>query len=382
MQAKLFSQTGATRGCELRFEDEAIIGRDAQNHLVIDQPLMSSRHARIAYDEARHRFVLEDLDSLNGTALDGDPITGPERLGHLHVITFADTYDFFFQDLERCARRRPSPAAAPEAATAADGGAEARVDRDDSSARVVAPEVTLIDREPIALPGFLARRAEAAAEQSPEGTPPEDSVHEVTAIEREPAVLPAALGRRADEERAAAGEPGGKPRAKEVTLREKLPVALPDILSQRAEAARRAETLDLDDIEELMRTDAESPPESSRRSDESSGLHLVVTVPDGGIRRFAIAEGENLIGRSSSVQVSMAYPDLSRRHAVLTVEGERITLRDLRSRNRTFLDDQPLAAEVETEVPSGARLRFGSIEARLLGAGRDEAEPGENPDER
>ncbi len=65
------------------------------------------------------------------------------------------------------------------------------------------------------------------------------------------------------------------------------------------------------------------------------------------------------------MQVALRYPDLSRRHAVLTVAGDKITLRDLGSRNRTFVDDAALDPEVEVDVEPGARLRFGSVKARL-----------------
>ncbi|MEM7352231.1 MAG: FHA domain-containing protein [Acidobacteriota bacterium] len=374
MQARLFSKTGKTRDFELTFEGEATIGRDAQSNLVIDQPLMSSRHARIAYDTEGGRYVLEDLGSLNGTELDGDAVSGPERLGHLHVITFAGTYDFFFQDVERCKRRHPSSVASTEAPTA-----ETEAVREEAPEAETAPktasEKTAIDHEPLEMPGFLARRADAISGQSTEaGTP--KGPGEITSIDHEPAALPAALGRRADAEREGAAQgaadeataddsPAKDPA--DLTRRQKLPVELPDILAQRA---RQAETLDLDDIEELLAADS-SIEDQDTADDEPVGLHLIVTEPDGGVRRLGLQPGENLIGRSSSVQVPMAYPDLSRRHAVLTV-GDRVTLRDLRSRNRTFVDDRPLEPEVDTEVQTGARLRFGSIEARLVDAGSDE----------
>ncbi len=79
----------------------------------------------------------------------------------------------------------------------------------------------------------------------------------------------------------------------------------------------------------------------------------------------AVAEGENLVGRGGAAQVALKYPDLSRRHALLTVAGETITIRDLGSRNRTFVGDQAIEPEVDVGVEPGARLRFGSVEARL-----------------
>ena len=398
MHARLFSKTGKTRGSELEFEDRAIIGRDPANNLVIDTPLMSSRHASIAYDPDTRRYFLEDLESLNGTALDGDPVRGRERLGHLHVITFAGTYEFFFQDVERCAQRHQEHSHQSAAAERArDKAQTAPAPKADAATpdldREVEPESTAVDREPVALPGFLARRADAMNEHAEAAKPLEKKQPtDLTSLEKLPAILPPTLGQRADQ--ASAEDDAGtdeKPK-REVTLREKLPAVLPGNLAQRADKAQLVETLDLNDIEELItgksdESDSDAGTEDSTSTSaaaagtgeaedgapdtgkESTGLFLVVTEASGTVRKYSLVHGENFIGRSGSVEVSMAYPDLSRRHAVLTLDGENLSLRDLGSRNRTLVEDQPLDPDVETVIEPGARLRFGSVEARLVRAG-------------
>ncbi len=390
MTARLFSRTGETRGSEIEIDGEAIIGRDRASTLMIDRPLMSSRHARIAFDADQGRYVLEDLDSLNGTALDGDRVTGLEPLGHLHVITFAGTYDFFFQDLERCRRRHPHPPAeAPRPA------ATARPPAPPSAGPVAADdaqEITAVESEPVALPGFLARRADALSEEHGE---PESSA-EITRIERDAVVLPGSLARRADRDRreaaaestaaestaaeSTAAEPAADDSPKrEGTVREKLPVPLPGELARRADEAGRGEavqkhqTVDLAEIEELIAADAEA----ARGARRTIAYHLVITESGGRVLRFTLAQGTHLIGRGRDADVALDYPDLSRRHARLTLAGEEIRLRDLGSRNRTFLDDAPLAVDVDVEVRPGARLRFGSVEARLVRGVSD----GDSPDE-
>ncbi len=55
---------------------------------------------------------------------------------------------------------------------------------------------------------------------------------------------------------------------------------------------------------------------------------------------------------------------------MLTVAGERVTVRDLGSHNHTFLEGKRI--DEETEVRPGALLRFGDVEAVLLGADRDQ----------
>ncbi len=382
MRARLFSKTGETRDTELDLGSETIIGRDRQSALVIDLPLMSSRHARIFYDQDQSRFMIEDLGSLNGTELDGDRVTGPERLGHLHVITFADTYEFFFQDLERYASRQPAPQGAQvvEPSSANPGSPEPETAESPSVLPTAAgsTETTSVERQPVALPDLLARRADDAGGQSTDEAP-HQRPFEITKIEREPAILPAALARVVEQ---AEVENKGleADRGEHGTVFEKLPVALPGNLAQRAIQAdqdsdakpnpdvHKLETVDLDDIEELIAADSEPEPAdvaAGHSAKAASDLQLIVTEPDGKVRHFALESGENLIGRGTRVQVSMIYRDLSRRHAVLRVGEDKITIRDLRSRNRTYLDDFKLEPETEVEIEVGARLRFGSVEARL-----------------
>jgi len=53
-------------------QDEIIIGRDEQADLTLQDDSVSRRHARIR--RTKSEFVLEDLDSRNGTYVDGVPI--------------------------------------------------------------------------------------------------------------------------------------------------------------------------------------------------------------------------------------------------------------------------------------------------------------------
>ncbi len=378
MSARLFSKIGKTRGLELELgiDREAVVGRDPASDLVIERPLMSGRHAKIYYDNNAERFVLEDLGSLNGTEVDGDRVTGTERLGHLNVITFAGNYDFFFFDAERCAKRHsdsppakpasvPEPAPTPAIETAPATAAKTPISDTD--------EVTSIEKDPVALPDFLARRADAMSAESRVPS-------EITAIEHEPIEMPSFLIRRADDagagsDEAATGEtPVGDDPADGKTKHEKLPVALPDVLARRSEEAAEApkhrpnvqkhETVDLSQIEELIAAE-EADETGDRDAFPASGLHLIVTESSGQVSHYSLVEGDNLIGRGANADVALKYPDLSRRHALLVITGPKITIRDLGSRNRTFVDDSPVEAEVDIAIEPGARLRFGSVEARL-----------------
>ena len=98
MPAKLTCKFGASKGTSFTLEDEAVIGRSKACHLVLRDRWVSSRHARIYWDQAKKNYMIEDLGSANGTQLDGLTISGPEPLERLHVINFGGGPDFFFQE--------------------------------------------------------------------------------------------------------------------------------------------------------------------------------------------------------------------------------------------------------------------------------------------
>jgi DNA-binding winged helix-turn-helix (wHTH) protein len=61
----------------------------------------------------------------------------------------------------------------------------------------------------------------------------------------------------------------------------------------------------------------------------------------------ALTEGDNLIGRGPDAQIRIDNPEVSRRHARLTVAGGTVTLEDLGSKNGTHRNGQRLDRPVE-----------------------------------
>lgn len=58
--------------------DHAILGRSRKNEIVISDPSVSRQHVELRRDEQGWYAV--DLGSTNGTMIDGQPLTGPQRL--------------------------------------------------------------------------------------------------------------------------------------------------------------------------------------------------------------------------------------------------------------------------------------------------------------
>lgn len=77
---------------------------------------------------------------------------------------------------------------------------------------------------------------------------------------------------------------------------------------------------------------------------------LEVTTADGNSTRVDLAEGRHEIGRAADCGVHIDDRTLSRRHAVVTVEGGAVTIADQDSRNGTFIDDARLMAPVQLRV--------------------------------
>lgn len=73
------------------------IGRDSANEIIINHPLASRRHARLERDETG--YFVRDLDSTNGTYVNGDRIEGARLLRNQDKVWIADT-EISFNDPE------------------------------------------------------------------------------------------------------------------------------------------------------------------------------------------------------------------------------------------------------------------------------------------
>jgi pSer/pThr/pTyr-binding forkhead associated (FHA) protein len=90
---------------EIQWEHPVLtIGRDPTNDIVIDHKLASRRHARFERDEAG--FYIRDLDSTNGTYLNGEQVTGAQLLRNNDEVWVADTV-FVFRDPEATVKGVP-----------------------------------------------------------------------------------------------------------------------------------------------------------------------------------------------------------------------------------------------------------------------------------
>ena len=250
-RARLFSRFGPTRGLDFTIGDEATIGRSSDCTVRLDDRAISGRHARLLFDAERDAYYLEDLESLNGTRVDGVPVRGRERLERLHLLELGGSCPLLFVRTDRA----PAPAAAAQAATEKLSPEPRRAEPPPPStaAGKAPPEKTSIDREIPMVPAALAEPPAPAPEK--------------TAVEELAAVLPEALA-----------EPGGGGPALRLASGRVLPLAEGDNLVGRGfDAALRI-----------------PEPEISRRH---AALRLTggrVTVRDLGSHNHTFLEGERL----------------------------------------------------------------------------------------
>ncbi|MGH7293569.1 MAG: FHA domain-containing protein [Polyangiaceae bacterium] len=77
-----------------------------------------------------------------------------------------------------------------------------------------------------------------------------------------------------------------------------------------------------------------------------------------------LIEGQFAVGRSAGCQLSLDDPLVSRRHALLVVSREGVTIEDLQSRNGVIVNGQRIGGR--TPVRAGDKIVIGSQELTLL----------------
>jgi DNA-binding winged helix-turn-helix (wHTH) protein len=102
----------------------------------------------------------------------------------------------------------------------------------------------------------------------------------------------------------------------------------------------------------------EASEEATRLAGQSLSCWLVR-----GRRRFALAPGETIVGRDPGAAISIPDQSVSRRHAVVRVSDDGVTVEDLGSKNGTFVQGERVRATYP--LADEDHVRFGSVELTL-----------------
>ncbi|MBI4549199.1 MAG: FHA domain-containing protein [Ignavibacteriae bacterium] len=315
MYATLFCKIGQLAGASFVIKEEATIGKAPGNTIQLYPAVISNRHARIFFDKKFNSYFIEDLKSRNGTKVDGIQVKGKERLDKLNVITFANTFDFVFQVVE------------PE--VQAERNIKQPTDK----------------REPV-----LAEK--------PRQSSPVSSAKEVSAPEKkqtivDQGVVPAPDVTPLHQER---DIPAPISDVKKTVVGDDF-IPLPKFSRSPAKEAR---------LPVVNQQPVETRPPEIVQKPPTPSFILEINFK-GEIKKHTLREGENVIGRQSSCEVQIDDPSISRNHAVITIRSGKITIRDLGSKNHTYVSGKRI--QQGKEINNNEKIVFGKIEAVLNSKG-------------
>lgn len=111
---RLVMTQGPRPGQTFALDKETIVlGRDPRNDITISHPQVSRKHARIT--RQGEFIVIEDLESTNGTLIDGKPLAGPHTLAYGETIGLGEAVTLTYYEpeaatVEAAIERRAAPA--------------------------------------------------------------------------------------------------------------------------------------------------------------------------------------------------------------------------------------------------------------------------------
>jgi DNA-binding winged helix-turn-helix (wHTH) protein len=79
--------------------------------------------------------------------------------------------------------------------------------------------------------------------------------------------------------------------------------------------------------------------------------------------RAGLGDGEHVLGRDPELELFLDEPDVSRRHARISIAGNEATIEDLDSKNGTFVSGRRL--ESATRLSDGDSILIGSVRLRI-----------------
>lgn len=97
--AKLVIKSGASAGKEVEIDNEVVLGRGAQATLVVQDAWISRRHAKVTRKD--NEYLVSDLQSGNGTRVNGERISRPTLLQDGDEIQVGDVRIEFWRDSQR-----------------------------------------------------------------------------------------------------------------------------------------------------------------------------------------------------------------------------------------------------------------------------------------
>ena len=106
----------------------------------------------------------------------------------------------------------------------------------------------------------------------------------------------------------------------------------------------------------------------------------LTTLVNGAREIRPLEDGAWFIGRGPHCRVRLDFPDVSERHALLTVSRGVASIKDLRSANGTYVNGEPLTDEVQ--LGGGDVVQIGESLLRVSNEDVEERAPESAPEDR
>lgn len=108
--------------------------------------------------------------------------------------------------------------------------------------------------------------------------------------------------------------------------------------------------------------------------DEAPPALIMLIGPTSSIgKQWLLAEGEMVIGRSSENSIVVDDRSLSRNHARISVVGNEVSVMDMNSTNKTFVNSQALPPLVPHRLKNNDQIKTGNVVFKFLEKGNLEA---------
>lgn len=104
---------------------------------------------------------------------------------------------------------------------------------------------------------------------------------------------------------------------------------------------------------------------------------FLTTLIAGARETHELTDGSYIIGRGESCRIRLAFPEVSERHAILTVRNDRAILEDLHSANGTYVNGE--AIDEAVTLDSGMVVQIGESMLRVSDAPSEERAEEEEP---
>ncbi len=324
------------------------IGRKPENDLVLNDPDVSGKHARVRWDQSA--FLLEDMQSRNGTFLNGIRISSPARLASGALIKVGSTQIQFFIGSPTENPRMTSvglpEAPLPPSASPSDpiwgylqvGGREIQL-------RMSSPNIGRDAKADIALDDPTISYIHAQLVRQAEDTYVRDlGSRNGTQVNGKVISMPYRL------------ENGDVIKLGDTSLvfRSGSAPALDQDFT--APAAIRPEP-----VAPVLEAPAPSIPEAPIPAKKLSELHLIMRSGESAGKLIPLNRSPMTVGRDPMSNIIINDDTVSWRHATLKQEDMQWYVRDMGSSNGTRLNDKPLTANELYPLQAGDKLGFGEV---------------------